>query len=328
MKHISRQLIEKSQEAIILSLELYNKPTIQYRIEGFCFFFSNAWELLLKAKIIEDEKNESSIYYRKVKGQVRRSLSLRDCIKKVFPNEKDPIRKNIEEIAELRDCSTHYIIEELESIFSGLFQAGILNYVSKISEWFDKNISDKCSPALMTLVSDFKDIDPIKLKKKYGTTIVEFVKHQITKINNIEEQVGDSKFRIPIEYKLVLTKKEADADIRLTASSTGASPTLIVEVPKDPNLTHPHLQKNIIDALKKIYPNFNQYDFQAVVKKERIKGNHIYHYQHKDPVIHKYSPSLIDLIKNKIEIQPEYLKNARSSFTRAKPNRKRKKNGS
>lgn len=124
MKHISKQLIDKSQEAIILALETYNKPTIKYRVEGFCFFYTNAWELILKAKIIEDSKNENSIYYKKVKGQLRKSLSLRDCLKKIFLNENDPIRLNIETVADIRDSATHFIIEELESIYSGLFQAG------------------------------------------------------------------------------------------------------------------------------------------------------------------------------------------------------------
>ena len=32
------RMIEKSIEAFILALEVYNKPTIKYRIEGFSFF--------------------------------------------------------------------------------------------------------------------------------------------------------------------------------------------------------------------------------------------------------------------------------------------------
>lgn len=251
MKHISRQLIDKSQEAIILALETYNKPTIKYRIEGFCFFYTNAWELILKAKIIEDNKSENSIYYKKVKGQVRKSLSLRDCLNKIFINENDPIRTNIETVADIRDSATHFIIEELESIYSGLFQAGILNYVDKLNEWFDGCITDKCSPALMTLVGDSKDIDPIKIKKKYGPTILEFVEAQMIELNKRENKIGNSKFRIPVEYKLVLTKVEGDADIKLTASTEGAKSALVVEVAKNPNKTHPNLMKHILAKVSK-----------------------------------------------------------------------------
>ncbi|MBK8442336.1 MAG: DUF3644 domain-containing protein [Sphingobacteriales bacterium] len=315
MKHISRQLIDKSQEAIILALETYNKPTIKYRIEGFCFFYTNAWELILKAKIIEDNKSENSIYYKKVKGQLRKSLSLRDCLRKVFTNENDPIRTNIETVADIRDSATHFIIEELESIYSGLFQAGILNYVDKLNEWFDGCITDKCSPALMTLVGDSKDIDPIKIKKKYGPTILEFVEAQMTELNKRENKIGNSKFRIPVEYKLVLTKVEGDADIKLTASTEGAKSALVVEVAKNPNKTHPNLMKHIlIKVSKKIKTKFTQYDFQAVLALEKIKGNGKFHFELDNPITHRYSDELVEFIANKIQANGQYLENNKRKY--------------
>ena len=45
MQSETNRLVEKSIEAFILSLEIYNKPTIKYRVEGFSFFIVNAWEL-------------------------------------------------------------------------------------------------------------------------------------------------------------------------------------------------------------------------------------------------------------------------------------------
>ena len=33
-----KRLVDKSIEAFILGLEIYNKPTIRYRVEGFSFF--------------------------------------------------------------------------------------------------------------------------------------------------------------------------------------------------------------------------------------------------------------------------------------------------
>lgn len=312
MKHISKQLIDKSQEAIILALETYNKPTIKYRIEGFCFFFTNAWELLLKAKIIEDNKSENSIYYRKVKGQLRKSLSLRDCLKNIFKNETDPVRRNIETINDIRDSATHFIIEELESIYSGLFQAGILNYVNALHNWFDSSITDKCSPALMTLVGTTKDIDPIKIQKKYGPTILEFVQSQIRSIDESEHSISDAKFRIPVEYKLVLTKVEGDADIRLTASDLGGKSALVFEVAKNPEKTHPNLQKHVVAKVAtRAKTKFTTYDFQAVLTVERIKGNGKYHFEMINPNVHKYSNELVDLILHKISTQQDYLKTIR-----------------
>lgn len=60
MENLSKRLVDKSIEAFIMGLEIYNKPTIRYRIEGFSFFICNAWELMLKAELLN--KN-IPIYY-------------------------------------------------------------------------------------------------------------------------------------------------------------------------------------------------------------------------------------------------------------------------
>ena len=317
MKRLTKQLLDKSQEAFILSLEVYNKPTIKYRIEGFCFFFCNAWELLLKSKILEDNKKESAIYYKKQRNQKRRSLSLRDCLKKVIPNESDSIRKNIEDIAAIRDEATHLIIKDLEAVYSGLFQSGVLNYVNKLEEWFGISITEKISPAMLTLVSDIKQIDPVFIKKRYGPEILEFVENEIGRIEkNAKELKEDIKYRIPIEHKLVLTKSAKDADITLS-SGVGGKTFGLIEVPKDIERTHPYLQKDVIAKIKERIGGgimFNQYDFQSILYKEKIKRNRKYHYMIKKPVIHRYSDALIELIVNKIERDQEYLKKARKVY--------------
>lgn len=38
MDNLKDRLVDKSIEAFILGLEIYNKPTIKYRIEGIFFF--------------------------------------------------------------------------------------------------------------------------------------------------------------------------------------------------------------------------------------------------------------------------------------------------
>lgn len=39
---LTEKLLDKSKEAFIMAIEIYNKPTIKYRIEGFSFFICNA----------------------------------------------------------------------------------------------------------------------------------------------------------------------------------------------------------------------------------------------------------------------------------------------
>jgi len=110
------KLLEKSKEAFIVAIELYNKPTIKYRVEGFSFFICNAWELMLKAHLLNTKGNDA-IYY---KDSPKRTISLENCIERVFTNEKAPLRRNLEKIIELRNTSTHFITEEYEMIYISL----------------------------------------------------------------------------------------------------------------------------------------------------------------------------------------------------------------
>ena len=55
------RLINKAKEAFVMAIEIYNKPSIQYRLEGFSFFICNAWELMLKAHII-NKYGEEAVY--------------------------------------------------------------------------------------------------------------------------------------------------------------------------------------------------------------------------------------------------------------------------
>lgn len=55
MENTVNRLIDKSIESFLMAIEVYNKPTIHYRIEGFSMFICNAWELLLKAHMMNTQ---------------------------------------------------------------------------------------------------------------------------------------------------------------------------------------------------------------------------------------------------------------------------------
>ena len=318
MKRLSRQLLQKSQEAFLLSLEIYNKPTIQYRLESFCFFFTNAWELLLKAYLLEGTKSEKSIFYPKEKNKPRKSIALRDALKRIFPNEKEPIRKNVEDIADLRDSATHLVVRELEAIYVGLFQAGVLNYLEKLKEWFRVNVTDRISPAMLSLIFDIGKVSPVLLRKKHGKEIADFFAKKAGEIENNITSLSDKKYCISVEYKLDLVKNPKDADITLSAGPQGKFSGTIIEVPKDPSLTHPYRQIDCINQIKEKISKeirFNSYDFQAILNKEKLKGNNKYHYRYKAFGNNSYSPELVDFIVNKIQANPNYLADARAWFS-------------
>ena len=48
----SKELLEKSVQAALSAIEIYNKPDFRYREEVFAILMCNSWELLLKAKAL------------------------------------------------------------------------------------------------------------------------------------------------------------------------------------------------------------------------------------------------------------------------------------
>ena len=161
------RLLDKSKEAFILAIEIYNKPTIKYRVEGFSFFICNAWELLLKAHMM-NKFGKESIYY---KDKPNRTITLENCLQKVFSNEKSPIRRNLEKIVELRNTSTHFITEEYEMVYIPLFQACVLNYVNKMMEFHNIDVTEVIPQNFLTLAVSMKALDENIIRAKYPEEI-------------------------------------------------------------------------------------------------------------------------------------------------------------
>ena len=128
-------LKEKSIEAFLLAIEVFNKPTIKYRLEGCVFSLCNAWELLLKAKMLQEGKD---IYY----PDKNRTLSLNDCIKEVFTNENDPVRQNLKVILALRNTSTHLILPEYEFSYMPFLSFCVKKYTDKLFEFLGESITN------------------------------------------------------------------------------------------------------------------------------------------------------------------------------------------
>ena len=93
-------LLSKSEEAYLMAIEIINKPTINYRTEGFCFFICNAWELLLKAYLINKANDINAINY---KDGSNRTIGLDECVEKVFTSTTDKTKNNITLLRNIRN---------------------------------------------------------------------------------------------------------------------------------------------------------------------------------------------------------------------------------
>ena len=203
---IIERLVDKAKEAFVMAIEIYNKPSINYRLEGFSFFICNAWELMLKAHMI-NKFGEASIYY---SDKPNRTITLENCVQKIFTNEKAPLRKNLEKVIELRNISTHFITQEYEAVYIPLLQACVFNFVDKMMEFHKVDMTQVIPENFITLSVRLKSLDETEIRGKYEEQVAEkLISIQHTLEPMIEE--NNSTFAIRVEHYYYNTKDRNQA---------------------------------------------------------------------------------------------------------------------
>lgn len=311
MENLSQRLVDKSIEAFILGLEIYNKPTIKYRIEGFSFFICNAWELMLKAEMINRNR---SIYF---KDNPDRTYSLETIVKKIYSDDSTRIRLNLERIIELRNISTHYITEDYELKYAPLFQACVLNFVNEINKFHSKDITQFIAQNFLTLSASYEPLSNEQIRLKYPPEIAEKLIKQGNELEVLTAEYNSDKFSIGIKQNLYVTKKREEADFTVSISNHSSSKVAIIKDLKDPADTHKYSFGNVISVvsdrlnkrnLKLNYRGgFNQYVLSLIIDFYDVKRDKTYAYRHKIGKNEQftYSQKFVDFIVSEIEKDPQ-----------------------
>lgn len=166
MSRLSRstRLLQNAEAALISSIEVYNKPTFAYREETFAILALNAWELLLKAKLLSVNDNDPRCLYVRfapktkagkpsMKLQVRRNrtknvmtIGLEACIKELDKNGTSvpaAVRANLDALTEIRDNAIHYLNASplLAKQVLEIGTASLRNFIELGKLWMDLDLS-------------------------------------------------------------------------------------------------------------------------------------------------------------------------------------------
>lgn len=316
MDNLQDKLIEKAQESFAMAIELYNKPTIKYRVEGFAIFICNAWELMLKAYMINKFGN-GSIYY---KNNPERTLSLENCIQKVFTNNKDPLRINLEKIIELRNTSTHFITEEYEMVYVPLFQSCILNFNEKMMAFHGIDMTKIIPQNFLTLSVSMKALSESEIVAKYPEEIAKKLLDVKNTIDELSSENINSKFAIRIEHYHYLTKNPNKATSFVKVDNDAETPVKVIKELKDPNNTHNLTAKACINFIRdRLTQNnitllyngnitkFTSFHFTNFCKYFGLKRNERMCYVHRQFTQPQYTYSMqaVDFIFEELSKDPE-----------------------
>ena len=268
---VSAKLTQKSLQAALAAIEIYNKPCFSYREESFSILMANAWELILKAKWVLDHNNdEKSLYVPDKKtGTAKKNRSgnplTLDAIslsKKLLNDRGTGLalgcHNNILALLAIRDNAVHFLHRDphLDQRVLEVGMASLQNYTQLVQRWFELDLSGY-DIFLM----------PISFRHGFETAQVisgirrgEQVRNLLEYISNLEQSQppGDiQRVAIYLETKLVRERSESAIEFNWTDNPDAPAITVREE---DVLRAYPLTYKDLTDKLKSRYCNFLQND--------------------------------------------------------------------
>lgn len=267
-----RALLDKSIDSMLSAIEIYNKPNFNYREETFAVLAVNAWELLLKAYILRENrynmralyilepitKKDGSASQKKKKPKLNRcgnpmSISIFECIKildekKVLPTN---LKNNIETIIELRDNAVHFVsLTPLSKQIQELGFACVKNYISAIKHWKLSIDISRYNLYLMPLAYIDEKITVDSVVTEDNENYISFVKRLLE-----SDQEDDHDFDIAISIDVEFKKGNSFDAIGVKYDSDGTAVALTEE---QIHKKFPWSYKEVAERCRARYTDFKQ----------------------------------------------------------------------
>ena len=159
------RLYRKGESALIAAIEIYNKPNFAYREETFAILAINAWELLLKAKVLSENSNQLRslhVLEHRIRPDGTKSVKKYPKLNRAGnhhtigmgaaiayleskPTTRLPaeVRGNLEALLEVRDNAVHFENAGF-SLAKHVLEVGtacVRNFIELAKRWFNQDLS-------------------------------------------------------------------------------------------------------------------------------------------------------------------------------------------
>ena len=255
-----------AREALLAAVEICNKPTVEYREQTATFLLVNAWEVLIKARIVQENGGKIQAIYRRLRNSNRfrysadgevLTIEIRGAVNRSkLPEE---VRSNILGLVKIRNRAAHLgvLVPELKQAILEFSAASVQNFVKTYGEWFGESIK---APYLLPLgfvgtaqsaVTGF----PVR-QRKLLEELSELAKGQDS---------GDSEYSVVLQVRVELNRGlSGGGNIGLT--SDPSSPK--VSISDDEALqTFPFTYRQVVDCCRQRYEGLKRnQQFHQIMK--------------------------------------------------------------
>lgn len=320
-------MLDKAVAATVSAVEIYNKPNFLYRSETFSILAINGWELLLKAKWLDEHKNNPRALF--VKERISRkdgSNSKRSRIKlarsgtpithglgRIARKLKgrgmlpDNVVVNMEALLALRDASIHFYNSspEFEKKCHEVGSASLINFFLLVKEWFDYDLS-KFNLTLMPLSF-------LTVPKQAQAIILNQAERDFLKyLGQLEDQtdLSDSNYVVTINIDMKLSRTKVKDAVAFRSTNDPNAPE--IRMTEEQVLEQfPWDYKRLVLACRERYSDFKLNRKFHAIKRSLCEGSEsgLCKIRHLDPSNTKSS--------SKQFFKPEILKEFDKHYSRA-----------
>jgi hypothetical protein len=270
---VSEALAEKSVQAAVAAIEVYNKPDFKFREEAFSLLMVNAWELLVKAKWVADHSDDIESLYEHEKGGDKGDWRLNRCgnpitvglvylTRKLLEDKNSgltkPCHDNILALVEIRDNAAHFVNKDLNfgRRILEVGTASLRNYLHLSAHWFGVDLA-RYNFFLM----------PISFYHGFETAVSHSVspypqqmKNLLDYLDSLEQEASTEEtarpehyFSVRLETRLVRSKDATSLPFRWTDDPKAPEVRVTEE---DILKTYPWNYRELIGQLRRRYIDF------------------------------------------------------------------------
>jgi hypothetical protein len=205
--------LEKSREAALLAVEVYNKPGVAFRSGGYIVLMCIAWTALLHATFFRAGRRpfyrdpERRNRYQRVDGDYR-AWELKECVREYFGSQNSSVRKNLEFFIGLRNKIEHRSMPELDPLIFGECQALLFNYEDILVSEFGRRFALNESLSMAVQFSRIRHDHQLRAISELRSPLQRSVYNYITTFRSglSTDELNDLRF----SYKVFLIPKIAN----------------------------------------------------------------------------------------------------------------------
>lgn len=228
---IAAELLNKSQEAVLSAVQVFNNPLVKFKSETFIVLMVIGWTYMLHAYYRQNQieyryyklsKNGKRRFFDRTKYGAYKYWELERCLNDTASPIDKPTSSNLIFLIQLRNEIEHEMSLALDNYLSGRYQACVLNYYHYLEELFGvrRNLEENQAYSIQFLELSRKQVANIRTEEPVPERLRAFIADFDMSLEDDEYNSEQYSYRLFFTRKLANRPGQADSVMEFVDSKS------------------------------------------------------------------------------------------------------------